>query len=78
MEMIMWGWREHGITHTNVLPRLGISADFTRPGLHGTLVVNSVLANWRTGKKVRALAGALLPLFSILGVRKDHSLKKDM
>lgn len=51
-----------GVTHTNVLPRLGIGADFTRQSLHGTLVVNGVLTDWARGKKIRALAKA--PLFS--------------
>lgn len=40
-----WYWGGPGITHTNVLPRLGIGADFTRQGLHGTLVMNDVLTD---------------------------------
>lgn len=32
----------HMCLDTNVLPRLGIGADFTGQGLHGTLVMNSV------------------------------------
>lgn len=42
---VVWGGR--GITHTDVLPRLGVRADLTRQGLHGTLVVNDVLTDWR-------------------------------
>lgn len=59
----------HGITHTNVLPRLGIGADFAGQGLHSTLVMNGVLTDWARGK-VRALAAAPPPF-------PPHSLKQD-
>lgn len=57
----------HRVTHTNVLSRLGIGADFTRLGLHGTLVVNDVFTDWARGRKVRALAAAPPPISSLPG-----------
>lgn len=46
-----WERTGHGVTHTNVFPRLGIGADFTRLGLHGTVVMNSVLTDWGEGRR---------------------------
>lgn len=45
------GMSRHGVTHTNVFPRLGIGADFTRLGLHGTVVMNNVLTDWGEGRR---------------------------
>lgn len=56
----------HGVTHTNVFPRLGIGADFTRLGLHGTVVMNNVLTDWGEGRRSEPWLWPS-PLFSFLG-----------
>lgn len=68
----------HGVTHTNVLPRLGVGADFTGQGLHGTLVVNDVFTDWARGRKVSILAAASSLISSLPGGQAASLIAADV
>lgn len=74
MGLAVWERSGHGVTHTNVFPRLGIGADVTRQGLHGTAVMNNVLTNWGEGEG-QSLTCGHFPSSPFLGVRKEQDMQ---